>query len=85
MFFFVPVSNFEGADQSDYVYLYAEHGYYSPGNTIYDFTANSGFEEWAIPVSEANRPSFTPIPEPSAAMLTISGAAIFLFRRKRRD
>lgn len=82
MFLFVPTSRFAGVLPEDLIYLYAEHGAYSDDPNE-DFTSDSGFEEWSIPVDEINRPPFAPVPEPSVPMLGLAALGLGVLRRSR--
>jgi MYXO-CTERM domain-containing protein len=67
---YVPLSNFAGVLDTDYVYLYSYFGHYMPS----DFQTGDGFEEWAV---------MTPVPGPG--VLGVLGvAALGASRRRRR-
>ena len=66
---YVPLSNFSGVDDSDFVYLYSHFG-----NLDSDHRTGSGFEEWSV---------LTVIPEPGSLAL-IGAAGVLTMRRRRR-
>lgn len=82
----VPVANFAGALQSDYVYLYSAFGALgvvaaSDGIPAGDYSSSDGFEEWAFGAAGG----VAAIPEPSSIILGLSAVAGFGgFARWRR-
>lgn len=82
MFVFVKKSLFEGAQATDFIYLYSSFGQYQyivPGATDMNFT--DGFEEWALLGSG----TFELVPEPGTiAFLLVSGVGLIWHTRRRR-
>ena len=66
----IPVSNFDGAEPTDYVYFYSRFGLQAGMET--GSGAADGFEEWAV------------TPEPASATLALAGLCWFLGRRSDR-
>ena len=74
MYAYIPVSNFAGVSENDFVYLFAQFG-------DADGTSQAGFEEWAI----VN--SITPVPElnalfPIVGLMVAVGSTHVLRQRK---
>jgi hypothetical protein len=67
----IPVSDFNGALPTDFVYLYSQFG--QPNST------NDGFEEWAI---RTNNP-VNPVPLPAAAGMGLAGLTGLVLVRRR--
>lgn len=83
MFVFVPVSSLADDADSANIFVYANHGNLTLPGVTTDFAADAGFEEWSLPISAAQRPPISPIPEPASILLSICGFGLFLTRRKR--
>jgi MYXO-CTERM domain-containing protein len=70
---YIPVSNFAGALQTDFVYLYSEFGIPNP--------TNDGIEEWAIRTANPVNPPEVPLPT-GAAMGLAGLTGLGLIRRR---
>jgi len=70
---YVPLSNFAGAADTDFLYLYSYFGHFSN-----DYETGDGFEEWAVL-------SATPpvIPLPTASAMGLVGLGLVVTRRRR--
>jgi hypothetical protein len=85
MEFLVPVSNFAGVAQTDFVYLYSMFGSggINPANLPPGNYGNSdGFEEWSLGRSNAGPPPT--IPEPTSLVLLGTGLAGVAFAARKR-
>jgi MYXO-CTERM domain-containing protein len=75
----VPLSNFAGAADSDYLFLYSHFGDFM----FPEFAEEDGFEEWKID-TRTDTPPPPVIPLPSAAGMGLLGLGGVMMTRRRR-
>jgi hypothetical protein len=94
MVLLVPLTNFAGALQTDFVYLYSMFGSFGTGDPagtapFGNYGASDGFEEWALgPTSPCSTtctvtPTTAGLPEPT--LLTLLGAGLVAASRRLRQ
>src|SRR5262245_6674268 len=66
---YVPLANFNGVQDTDFVYLYSYFGHWQPT----DFQTGDGFEEWSV---------LTPVPGPGSLGVLAAAALVGLRRRR---
>jgi hypothetical protein len=67
---YIPVANFNNTPGNDYIYLYSHFGGYT--TSPFDFSSDSGFEEWRD-VPGAQSPPAVPLPSTALTGLALMG------------